>query len=52
MLTYSDDDSSSRQLTVTRIYSDEEGESHFGSFTVSMTGSGQCVISGLIVHTV
>ena len=27
-------------LKVTRIYSDEDGESHFGSFTINMTGSG------------
>ena len=29
-----------RRLAVTRIYSDEAGESHFGSFTINMTGSG------------
>ena len=29
-----------RQLTVTRIFSDENGESQFGSFTISLTGSG------------
>ena len=32
-----------RVLTVTRIYSDQNGDSRFGSFTVTMTGSGTCV---------
>ena len=32
---------SRRPLRVTRIFSDENGESHFGSFTIQMTGSGE-----------
>ncbi|CAI8056323.1 hypothetical protein GBAR_LOCUS30683 [Geodia barretti] len=39
--TASGDDGSRRQLSVARIFSDENGETHFGSFTISMTGSGK-----------
>jgi hypothetical protein len=32
------------RLEVTRIFSDEEGESHFGSFSISMTGSAETLL--------
>ena len=32
-------------LTVTRIYSDESGESRFGSFRIQMKGSGNSLIN-------
>ena len=37
----SDSSMSTRRLSVTRIYSDDAGDSHFGSFTIDMKGSGR-----------
>lgn len=42
---HSDDtDGENRYLTVTRIYSDKNGESRFGSFRIRMKGSGDIIV--------
>ena len=44
-------DSTRRLFSVTRIYSDDAGDSHFGSFTIDMKGSGRHQLVVLDSHT-